>query len=177
MIRATVMFLLLQSLPAWAGLKADIQNRLHVGSAWTPGSNHVQVGFDSRMSQSLFVDIGTFISPMNPTQPGGDNEWILRHGIFVDPGIRIPHRNKSEFKWDIILRGGFGPVWLADGANEKDLQISPALNGGADLMFRYKKWGLRIEGRLWYMTPLSEYEQATVRVTRPQYGSSVLYQF
>jgi len=168
------MSLLLLCLPAWAGLKTETQNRAHVGSAWTPGSTHLQVGFDSRMSQSLFVNIGSFISPMEST---GDHAWVLRHGIFVDPGIRIPHRNKSEFKWDIILRGGFGPVWIADGDADKGLQISPALNGGADLMFRYKEWGLRFEGRMWHTKPLSEYEQSAVTVTMPQIGTSLLYQF
>ena len=95
MIRATVMSLLLLSLPAWAGLKTNVQNRLHVGSAWTPGSTHLQVGLDSRMSQSIFVDVGTFMSPTAAGELSGDSAWVLRHGIYVEP-VSYTHLRAPE---------------------------------------------------------------------------------
>jgi len=177
MLRAMLFAGLLLPGLANAGLKRQAQNRLHVGTAWTPGSTHAVVGLDSRMSQSIFVDVGAFMSPTEPEKPGGTNAWTLRHGIYVDPGFRVPHRNKSEFKWDIILRGGFAPVWMADSEAQFKLQIMPALNGGGDLMFRYKDWGIRFEARMWYMKPISEYQKIAISTTKPQIGTSLLYQF
>ena len=166
------------STPANAnGLPSGAQNRLHVGGAWTPGSMQVQGGFDSRLTQSISVDVGGFFAPGAPKAPSGSGPWVLRHGLVVDPGIRIPHRNKSELKWDLIVRAGFGPVWVADADSRFDLQINPALNAGADLMFRYHNIGLRFEGRMWYMKPFSKYDQMEMATVRPQIGASVLYQF
>ena len=102
---------------------------------------------------------------------------MLRHGLYVDPGFRIPHRNKGEFKWDVIVRAGFGPVWVADGASRFEQQISPGLNGGGDLMFRYQDWGLRFEGRVWYLKPFSKYDQMETLIVVPQVGASMLYEF
>lgn len=177
MLRAITIAILAMPVSAMAALKTPAQNRLHIGSAWTPGSTHVQVGFDSRMSSSIFVDVGAFISPMDATKPGDDNVWVLRHGIYVDPGIRIPHRNKGDFKWDIILRGGFAPIWMANTSTNNKQQIMPALNGGADLMFRYKDWGLRMGYRAWYSKPIDAYEKASVQTVRPQIATSLLYEF
>ena len=177
MLRTILVATLLFPLSASASLKVEAQNRLHLGTAWTPGSTQVQVGFDSRMSSSLFVDIGAFISPLGVKRPDSDNPWVLQQGIYVDPGIRIPHRNPGEFKWDIIVRGGFGPVWMADGNGQNRSQVVPALNGGTDLLFRYKDWGLRMEARMWYTKTTSAYEKTTVSMTRPQIGTSILYEF
>jgi len=157
--------------------KKQAQNRLHVGGAWTPGNTQVQVGFDSRLTQSIFVDVGAFVAPGAATDPGGDNPWVLRHGIYVDPGIRIPHRNKSEIKWDVLLRAGFGPVWVADASARFDGQFNPALNWGADFMLRYKTIGLRVEGRVWHLKPFSKFEKVETYTMRPQIGASILYQF
>ena len=153
------------------------QNRVHIGGAWTPGGSMVGMGFDSRMTQAILIDVGAFLSPGDPGTVPEEDPYILRHGIYVDPGIRIPHRNKSDLMWDIILRGGFGPVWVADQLADYKAQITPSLNGGADLLFRYKEFGFRIEGRAWYSKPFSRYEQQEVVTVRPQVGASVLYTF
>ena len=79
--------------------------------------------------------------------------------------------------WDIFVRGGFGPVWVADQTADYKVQITPSLNGGADLLLRYKEFGFRIEGRAWYSKPFSRYEQQEVVTVRPQVGASVLYTF
>ena len=153
------------------------QNRARVGGAWTPGNAQVQVGFDSRLTQSIFVDVGAFGAPSAATDPGGENPWVLRHGVYVDPGFRIPHRNKGDFLWDIIVRAGFGPVWVVDADSRFEGQFNPAINWGADLMFRYKDLGIRFEGRMWHMKPFSRFEQQETYTIRPQLGASALYEF
>ena len=129
------------------------------------------------MTQSISVDVGGFISPTAATSRGLNERWVLRQGLFVTPGVRVPHRNKSEIKWDLILRGGFGPVWLADSEARFDTQINPGLVGGADWMLRYKQWGLRFENRVWYMRPFSRAQQVEVVTILPQIGGSVQYEF
>lgn len=181
--RLFLMLTVLCSLAAWSpwasarGRPVAAQNRAHVGGAWTPGSTQVTGGFNSRMTQSISVDVGGFLSPTEAMDPGLEDHWVLRHGLFVTPGIRVPHRNKSEIKWDLILRAGFGPVWLADAEARFDTQINPGLVGGADLMLRYKQWGFRMENRLWHMKPFSRYRQVEMATLRPQIGASALYEF
>jgi len=160
-----------------AGRPVAAQNRVHIGGAWTPGGSQLTGGFNSRMTQSISVDVGGFLSPTAAEDPGPEDHWVLRHGLFVTPGIRVPHRNKSEIKWDLILRAGFGPVWVADAEARFDTQINPGLVGGADLMLRLKQWGLRIENRFWHMKPFSRYQSVEVATIRPQIGVSAQYEF
>ena len=155
----------------------EAQNRIHVGGAWTPGGSMVTMGFDSRMTQVIFIDVGSFVSVGKAGTVSENDPYILRQGLYVDPGFRIPHRNKGDLYWDIIMRGGFGPVWLADQKSDNEVRIMPAFNGGADFMLRYGDVGFRIEGRAWYATPYSEYEQQEVVTIRPQVGASLLYTF
>jgi len=159
------------------GLPMKAQNRIHLGGAWTPGSYAANVGLDSRMTQGLSIDVGSFVSPSSPSDPGDGKPWILRHGLYVTPGIRVPHRNPGDWLWDVILRGGFGPVWVADAESDYSVQINPALQGGADFMLRYKEFGVRVEARAWYFKPFSKYERMEVTAVQPQVGASFLYEF
>ena len=169
---------------ARVGAPVAAQNRAHVGAAWTPGSTHATVGFESRMTVSISMDVGGFLAPHDARSPlidGGlfttEDPWVLRHGLFVTPGVRIPHRNRAELKWDVIVKGGFGPVWVADAQTRYDLRINPALVSGADLMLRYHQWGIRLENRFWYMKPFSRYQQVEIATVRPQIGGAVQYEF
>ena len=65
----------------------ESQNRIHIGGAWTPGGTMLGMGFDSRMTQAISIDVGTFLSPGEPGTVEEDDPYILRHGIYVDPGI------------------------------------------------------------------------------------------
>jgi hypothetical protein len=159
------------------GLGPATQNRGHLGAAWTPGGSQGVLGFDSRLTQSILVDVGGFYSPNAAKSSENQGPWVLRHGLYVTPGFRIPHRNKSEIKTDVIIRAGFGPVWVASSEFRFDEQINPGLHGGADLMFRYKEWGLRFEGRMWYVKPFNIAKKMEEPTMIPQMGSSVLYQF
>ena len=158
-------------------LPMEAQNRIHIGGGWTPGSSHISMGFDSRMTQVLFIDVGTFLSLGEPGKVSESDPYVLRQGLFVDPGFRIPHRNKGDLYWDIIVRGGFGPVWLADQQSNYEVRITPSFDGGSDFMLRYGNVGFRVEGRIWYAKPFSEYEQQEVVTIRPQVGGSLLYTF
>ena len=158
-------------------LPMQAQNRLFAGGAWTPGGSMVGMGFESRMTQAISIDVGAFLSPGTPGKVSEEDPYVLRHGLYVDPGIRVPHRNKGKLMWDVILRGGFGPTWLADQQSGYKVQIGPSLNGGADLMFRYGDIGVRFEGRMWYAKPFSEADRMEVVSIRPQIGSSVIYTF
>ena len=155
----------------------EAQNRLFAGAAWTPGGSMIGMGFESRMTQAISIDVGAFISPGEPGLVSEDDPYVLRHGLYVDPGIRIPHRNKGDLLWDIIVRGGFGPVWIADQESDYKIQIGPSLNGGADFMLRYGDYGIRLEGRMWYAKPFSEHDRSEVVTLRPQIGGSLLYTF
>jgi hypothetical protein len=159
------------------GLPMKAQNRVHGGGLWSPGTYAVNLGFDSRMTQSISMDVGAFISPATPEPPGDGESWILRHGLYVTPGLRVPHRNPGKLLWDVIVRGGFGPVWVADAESAYSVQINPALVGGADFMLRYKEFGFRLESRAWYFRPFSKFERVEVTALRPQIGASVLYEF
>jgi hypothetical protein len=159
------------------GLPMKAQNRIHAGGSWSPGTYAANIGFDSRMTQSLSMDVGSFVSPGAPTEPANGEPWILRHGLYVTPGIRIPHRNPGKLIWDVIVRGGFGPVWVADAASDYSVQINPALQGGADFMLRYEQFGFRVEGRAWYFKPFSKYERMEVTSVQPQISASFMYEF
>lgn len=188
MYRALLMVVLCTALlsdaQARRGLPAAAKNRAHAGVAWTPGSAMTVAGFDSRMTVNMSMDVGGFISFTEPTAPhhkegilGVDNPWVLRHGLFVLPGLRIPHRNRAALKWDAIVKGGFGPVWLADSESRYELQINPALVSGVDLMLRYGVWGIRMENRVWYMKPFSKYHKTEIPTVRPQIGLALQREF
>lgn len=188
MVRALLMVALCTALLSDAharrGLPTAANNRAHAGVAWTPGSVTTMAGFDSRMTVNMSMDVGGFISFTEPTLPlqkegtlGFDNPWVLRHGLFVLPGLRVPHRNRADLKWDAIIKGGFGPVWLADSASRYELRINPALVSGIDLMLRYGVWGIRMENRVWYMKPFSKYEKVEVLTVRPQVGLALQREF
>ena len=167
---------------ARVGLPVAAKNRAHIGGAWTPGSPHLLGGFDSRMTVNMSIDVGGFLSPFDASHSNSDERprgeaWVLRHGLYVTPGIRIPHRNKPELKWDIIVKGGFGPVWGEAPQSGDNLQISPALVGGFDFMLRYQEWGVRFENRVWYMKPFSRLEQVEIVTVRPQIGLALQYEF
>ena len=51
---------------AHALVNNQAQNRVHVGGAWTPGNAQVQLGFDSRLTNSIFVNVGALRRPVTP---------------------------------------------------------------------------------------------------------------
>jgi hypothetical protein len=183
----------LASLPAFAAHDSlDPLNRVHFGISFsdenTPGING---GFDSRLTRIIFIDMGAFASPMplpddieaNGDDPAKDTVF-LRHGIYVAPGLRVPHREKSGLQWDVIGRGGFGGVWSTDVNPESatmsgsyDIEGDPALLAGLDLQLRKDHVGLRVAGKEYFYKVFSGPERTDVALAKPQFTGEVLYQW
>lgn len=183
----------LASLPAFAGHDSlDPLNRVHLGISFsdenTPGING---GLDSRLTRLVFIDMGAFASPMpfpDDIKAEGDDPAtdtvFLRHGIYVAPGVRIPHREKDGLQWDVIGRGGFGGVWSTDINPESatldgsyEIEADPALLAGLDLQLRKDHVGLRVAGKEFFYKVFSGPERADVALAKPQFTGEILYQW
>jgi hypothetical protein len=134
-----------------ARLPLDPLNRIHAGySTADRGATGFTLGMDSRLTRLLNVDVGAFLSPFSqaevvPDLNGDPNDWItLRHGLFVAPGLRIPHRYGEGINWDLTVRGGFGAVWLTNATEAINLETTPAFMPSADLLLRKDQLGLRL---------------------------------
>ena len=171
------------------------QNRVHGGVSLTGGpmldasSFGATFGFDSRMTRMLFVDVGGFLSPA----PIGDvpgsfddptTSIYLRHGLYVAPGLRVPHRVGEGLVWDVIARGGFAGLWWTDVQSTKTLQsdeyladLSPAGLVGVDALLRKGKVGGRVGAKGYGFLPFSQAASDSVRVLRGQVTAEAFYQW
>lgn len=149
--------LLLVSAPASAQrFKLEPQNRIHAGLSVVNSSFDLgaSAGFDTRLSQALYVDIGGFMTPGDDSvrpelsDVANASEYFeLRHGVYVAPGLRVPHRYGDGLNWDVMGRLGFGGVWSVDGSNAWDTNADPALLAGLDVFLMYKVVGLRLSSK------------------------------
>ena len=199
MLRQLLRTAVLLALPtvAFAGRVAlDPQTRVHGGidlaggpSATAPALG-VAAGFDARMTRLVSVDVGGFVSPgpepaLDTSLSDPTTSIYLRHGIYIAPGLRIPHKATEKVSWDIVFRGGFGGVWWADVASTEDLSggdspligINPALLAGVDLMLRQDAWGFRLSGKAFGFRPFSEITLNTVTMARPEASAELVYQW
>jgi hypothetical protein len=164
----------------------DSQIRLHGGlsladTTLQPG---VSVGLDTRLTRLFYVDVGGFYTPGEDPEDqrlvlaDPSETFTMQHGVFATPGLRIPHRYGETFNWDLIGRLGFGVVWSHDSAAERAPDVSdPALTGGADLLLRYKRAGLRLSGKAFAWSSFSAPALEEVNMLRPQFGVEGLYQW
>lgn len=169
----------------------DPLNRIHVGASAADGASNlgVMAGLDSRLTRLIHVDAGLFLSAdepqvveVDPLKDDPKSFYSLRHGVYVAPGLRVPHRYGDGFNWDLIGRGGFGVIWAADAS-----QVAPAggvltmseasLLGGADLLLRYNKVGVRFSGKAFVFNTYAPAARQQVTVARPQAGVELMYQF
>ena len=157
-------------------------NRVHAGLSVTDALG-VGMGFDSRMTNIIYMDVGAFMSTGDPeadtTIPDkdGENTWLLRHGIYLAPGFRIPHKQPEKIQWDVFFRGGFSGVWAADAASDYAQVSNLGLFGGGELMIKSGNIGIRLSNKMFYFKPYSKYRENEVAVVRPQYGAEAIYQF
>lgn len=188
--------LLVLASPAYAGSAAlEPQIRLHAGLS-VVGDNlapfGVTGGLDARLTRLINIDVGGFGSPVaipetevqdqdNPT-----DYFHLRHGVYVAPGIRIPHAQPKALAWDIFFRGGAGVVWSANlepGANVLDAGLAypvdpaPAGFAGADLTLRGAKLGVRLSGRAWMYEVTQENLGQSWFHVQGQFGLEGTWQF
>lgn len=169
----------------------DPLNRIHVGFSAADGATNmgVMAGLDSRLTRLIHVDAGLFVSAdpaeklsINPRTADPKTFYSLRHGVYVTPGLRVPHRYGDGFNWDFIGRGGFGVIWAADSSQEQQsadvLTVSEAaLCVGADLLLRYDKVGVRFSGKGFGFQTYAPAARQQVAVIRPQVGVELMYQF
>ncbi len=169
--------------PAMArGPALEPLNRVHAGLSMTEAPG-VGMGFDSRMTNLIYIDLGAFMSTgdavAETTVPDKDgaNTWLLRHGLYLAPGLRLPHKQAEKVQWDLFFRGGFSGVWAADAASDYDSVSNLGLFGGSEVLVKTGSVGLRLSGKVFYFKPYSKYRQVEVAVVRPQYGAEAVYQF
>jgi hypothetical protein len=183
----------LASLPALASRDSlDPLNRVHAGVSFSDEYTFgVNGGLDSRLTRLVFIDMGGFASPMpfpDDVEADGDSPAketvFLRHGIYVAPGLRIPHREKDGLQWDVIARGGFGGVWSTDVNPESatldgtyEVEADPALLAGLDLQLRKDHVGLRVAGKEFFYKVFSGPERTDVALAKPQFTGEILYQW
>lgn len=173
----------------------DPQNRVHAGLNVTGGamfdapSLGASVGFDSRMTRILSVDVSGFVSPMSMGEVSGTfdqpgDSIYLRHGLYVAPGFRIPHRAREGLNWDVLFRAGFAGVWWTDvDATSTQLGddylvgLDPAGLGGVDLVLRKGSLGGRLGAKAFAFAPFSQNALTEVLVVRPQSALELFYQW
>ncbi len=172
------------------------QIKLHAGLSMVqaPAPAGFVVGFDSRMTRFVWVDLGAFatVAPL-PAANDLDLEgseasdfFRLRHALYILPGFRIPHPQPKAFSWDVVLRAGPSVVWSAD-LSPNDPRITPNTEpfleidvsglGGLDVMVQREHIGLRGSAKFFVLTPFYESEWTDVLITGPQWGAEVFYQF
>lgn len=194
MVRALfALFALLWCMPAQARrLALEPENRIHVGAAYTDmTSMGVFGGLDSRLTRVVYVDVGGFFSPVPlpddivPVSEEGRDYIFLRHGIYVGPGLRLPHRQPKSFQWDLTGRLGFAAVWSNDvhpdnstTPNERfEIEANPALMGGLEALIRKDSVGVKLSGRGYLFRPFSQFENLDLVLVRPQIVAELVYQF
>lgn len=148
---------------AQASSVLEPQDRIHVGVSVvdSPAPVGIMGGFDSRLTRVVAIDIGGFGTlqrmPLGVASEDADYRtyFELRHGLYIMPGLRIPHPQPKSWAFDLFLRAGGGAVWVAntdpthpgfDGANYV-VTPGPAAMAGADGIVRFGSFGLRLSGK------------------------------
>ena len=160
------------------------QNRVLVGYTYNDGNMGFGVGFDSRLTQLIFINVGAFISVSDREYKIDDEDatsWVsLSNGIFAAPGVRFPHRYKTDknaWNWDVIMRTGFACVSSDNAYNENWFLVEPAAFFGADVLLKKYNYGLSLSSKAFrYRVDISSI-QDSLYVTRPQISASLFYQW
>ena len=172
--------LCLGSSPAARAQSLEPMNRVHLGASLIPGPAPFGVtgGFDSRLTRMIFVDAGGFGTLGSPSAEDMDPDHgsiealKLRHGIYLAPGLRIPHVQPKSFSIDLLPRGGMAAIWLAD--LDRDLSGHSARYAnevagfaGADLFVQRGRAGLRFSWRQLIYAPYAADQKADVLTSVP----------
>jgi hypothetical protein len=175
-----------------ANMALDPQTRLHAGVSVTPGAGGVgaTVGFDARLTRVVAIDMGAFASPMAETKdpPGVDDTLPgsaqLLHGVYLAPGLRLPHGQPKSWAWEVFARGGGGVAWTVDTNPELrsavgEAPVRAAMAGcvGADALVRAGRYGARVAGKAWVFEATQTVPLTTHTVVRPQFSVEALVQW
>ncbi len=171
----------------------DPQNRIHLGVSMVdaPSGFGFGGGFDSRLSRIVSMDIGGFASPaqipLNVSAADADYQtyFALRHGVYVMPGLRIPHAQPKAFAFDVFVRLGGGAVWVADtdptrkGFDNTNYIVTAEAAGmlGADGIIRFGRYGVRVSGKAIGFSASRDIQPQTWFLLRSQLGLEGFVQF
>jgi hypothetical protein len=190
-VAALSLFLGLFSVPAMAAHEAlDPLNRGHFGVSFSDENTlGLNGGLDSRLTRIVFIDMGAFVSPLAFPEMDVESEKtedfvFLRHGIYVAPGLRIPHREKAGVEWDVTGRAGFGGVWSTDVNPENktsnggyEVEADPAVLAGLDAQVRKDHIGFRVTAKEYMFKVFSQDLREDVVLVKPQFTGEVVYQW
>jgi hypothetical protein len=190
-LRLLACTLLAWCVPAAALAQAlEPMNRLHLGASFVegPAPFGINVGFDSRLTRLAFVDAGGFGSLGTPDPASLDagtapeDAMRLRHGIYIAPGIRVPHVQPQAFGFDLLPRAGMAAVWLSDlasdgtaGRNPYSTEVAGFL--GLDLTVQKGVVGMRISYRHLFCAPYIPERKQDVTMNTPMFTLEGQYQF
>lgn len=161
--------------------------RVHGGASYVPGPGPVGVtlGVDSRLTRTIFLDVGGFASPITPdslesraAKPADNLQ--MRHALYTMPGVRIPHPQPSNFRWDVFIRAGFGIMATKDltpGYEEDFLQVDIAGLGGVDAQIMRGRVGLRGSAKALISQPWHTSSGDDVLYWGTQYSLEALVEF
>ena len=169
----------------------DPQNRVHAGVSYADTAVGLTGGFDSRLTRLVFVDVGGFLSPIALEEDlladglTPEEYVFLRHGLYVAPGLRVPHRQPQAFTWDVLGRAGFGAVWSNDVHPDNSLprdelyqmEIDPALLAGLELLLRKDALGARLGAKGVYFNTYSQEAKDELSILRPVFTAEFVYQW
>jgi hypothetical protein len=171
----------------------DPQNRAHVGLNIVDGPSSIGFtgGFDSRLTRLIALDVGAFASPIPIAEDFvvGDSTapelFHLRHGVYLTPGLRIPHPQPKRWAWDVFVRAGGGVIWAAnlspsvppESGMNYSIRPDPAGVAGADALVRFGTFGFRVFGKAWMFDVVQTSPVQTFFVVRPQWGVEALVQW
>lgn len=168
----------------------DPMNRLHLGANLVegPAPLGLTIGFDSRLTRLAFVDAGGFGSLGDPDPAALDPDTApedamrLRHGIYIAPGVRVPHVQPQAFGFDVLPRAGMAAVWLADLASEGVAARNPYSTEvagfvGVDLTVQKGAVGMRASYRHLFCAPYIPDTRSNQRVNTPLFTLEGQYQF
>ena len=158
------------------------QNRLTAGVTYTEGSIGATLGFDSRLSQLIFINIGGFRGLTNvDAEPieGEPKSYVqLQHGLWAAPGIRFPHRYKKDaINWDVIVRGGFGCLFADATGGDDWLLMEPAGLAGVDFLLRKDEYGLRFTTKSFVSNPYIADLNEKALIVHQQQSVELFYQW
>jgi hypothetical protein len=191
---AALSSLILASAPASAQTMAlEPQVRAHVGVNVVDGPSGIGFtgGLDSRLTRLIALDIGAFASPVPIAaayEADPDATTVeysqLRHGVYVEPGFRIPHPQPKKWAWDVFLRAGGGVIWTADldpdavgYTSSSDTRANPGGVVGGDALVRFGRVGLRASGKVWMYDVLQTSPAKDFFAARPQWSVEALVQW
>jgi hypothetical protein len=191
MVLFTVVLTLLPTRVEAARSTLNPRVRVHGGAVVSEGPNPVgfTAGVDSRASRFIYLDIGGFMNPFSPFVEELDLDslrapHLARHGMYILPGLRIPHRQPKAFSWDVTFRSGFGILWTSyvgtktnPSYGSQPLDADVMTVGGLDFGIRKGAIGLRAAGRVLLAWPHDYGERNDPFFYAPQLSLEGLYQF